>query len=83
MYNIADDDPPTRRALGKTVAAAIGRKPPFALPQGLVRRVNPAAEVLMRSHRIDNRRFRDAAGWTPQHSGADGLAATIADVLGR
>ncbi len=83
VYNIADDDPPTRRALGEAAAAAIGRRPPFALPAALVRRVNPAADVLMRSHRIDNRRFRAATGWAPEHSGADGVAAAIAEIVAR
>lgn len=77
VYNVADDDPPTRRALGVTVAEAIGRKPPFHPPTGLVRRLNPDSEVLMRSHRIDNRRFQEATGWSPDHRGAEGLARSI------
>lgn len=79
IYNVADDDPPTRRQLGVTVAEALGRKPPFHPPAGLVRRLNPDSEVLMRSHRIDNRSFREATGWSPDHRGADGLARSIVE----
>lgn len=83
IYNVADDDPPTRRELGRTVAAAIGRKRARTLPAGMVRRLNPAADVLMRSHRIDNRRFAAATGWRPDHAGGAGVAAAVAAVLGR
>lgn len=77
-YNIADDDPPTRREAGRTVAAALGVKPPRHLPAAPVRRVIPSTEVLARSHRISNRRFREATGWRPDFAGADGLAASLA-----
>ena len=76
-YNIADDDPPTRREAGRTVATALGVKPPRHLPAGPVRRVIPSTEVLARSHRISNRRFREATGWRPDFAGADGLAASL------
>lgn len=81
VYNVADDDPVTRGELGEAVAAAIGKKPPkrVPMPMKLVNRVNPAAEVLMRSQRISNRRFRDATGWAPDHAGAAGLAQSIAE----
>ncbi len=78
VYNIADDDPPTRREAGETVAAALGVKPPRHLPSGPVRRLIPSTEVLARSHRISNRRFREATGWRPDFAGADGLAASLA-----
>ena len=77
-YNIADDDPPTRREAGRAVAAALGVKPPWHLPAGPVRRIIPSTEVLSRSHRISNRRFREATGWRPDYAGADGLAASLA-----
>lgn len=79
VYNIADGDPPTTRSLGLAAADALGRKPPRRLPGGLIRRFNPDTEVLMRSHRIDNRRFSDATGWRPDHRGADGIARSIAE----
>ena len=81
IYNVADDDPPTRRELGETVAAAIGRKPPRSVPAAPVRWVNKASDVLMRSHRVDTSRFRAASGWQPDHRGAEGLAAAVAAVL--
>lgn len=81
VYNIADDDPPTRREAGEVIAAAIGRKPPLHVPNAVVRRIIPSTEFLARSHRISNRRFVEATGWTPDHSGADGLAAAIVEHL--
>ncbi|CAN5617649.1 N/A [soil metagenome] len=82
VYNVADDDPVTRGEAGEVVAAALGKKPPrrIPLPMGAVTKVNPSAEVLTRSQRISNRRFRDATGWAPDHAGADGLAAAIAEI---
>lgn len=82
VYNVADDDPVTRAEAGAAVGAAIGTKPPRRLPvpMGLASRVNPGAEVLARSQRISNRRFKEATGWQPDHAGADGLAAAIAAV---
>lgn len=77
VYNVADDDPPTRGEAGRTVAAALGRGRPVSAPMGIVRRVNPSAELLARSQRVDNRRLR-SHGWAPDHAGAAGLAAAVA-----
>lgn len=77
VYNIADDDPPTRRAAGETIAAALGTRPPWTIPLGLVKKFNPSVEMLARSHRISNQRFRDVAGWAPDDRGAEGVARSI------
>ncbi|WP_436793054.1 NAD-dependent epimerase/dehydratase family protein [Actinospongicola halichondriae] len=79
VYNIADDDPPTRRQAGAAVAEELGKGRPFHLPTGVVRRLMPSSEVLARSHRISNARFKDATGWKPDFAGGEGLARSIAD----
>ena len=79
VYNIADDDPPTRREAGEAIAAALGTRPPWGLPVGLVKRFNPSAEILARSHRISNERFKQATGWTPDDVGAQGVARSITE----
>jgi nucleoside-diphosphate-sugar epimerase len=66
-YNVADDEPVTRAEAGQIVAAALGVKPPHALPK-VVQAATPAsAKLLMRSLRVSNRRFREATGWRPAH----------------
>lgn len=78
IYNIADADPPTRDEAGRAVAVRLGVRPPRRLPTRWLARVNPSAEVLMRSHRISTERFRDATGWVSDHAGAEGLARAVA-----
>lgn len=81
VYNIVDDDPPTRREAGETVAAALGKRRPLSLPMAVVKPVNPSAELLARSQRVDNRRYRAATGWEPDHAGAAGPAQAVAEVV--
>jgi nucleoside-diphosphate-sugar epimerase len=67
VYNIADDDPLTRREAGAAAAAALGKRRPFGMPR-LMRALAPkAAKPLMASQRISNRRFKEATGWAPAH----------------
>jgi nucleoside-diphosphate-sugar epimerase len=83
VYNVADDDPLTRRRLGTEMAAALGRKAPISMSGGMLARLNRAAEALTRSHRIDNRRFSEVTGWRPDHAGGAGLAGAVAAIAGR
>lgn len=82
VYNVVDDEPPTRHEVVRAAGERLGRRLPRQLPPAVVKRVNPASEVLMRSHRISNERFRTATGWRPDHAGADGLVDTMAQVAG-
>jgi nucleoside-diphosphate-sugar epimerase len=67
VYNIADDEPLTRREAGAAAAAALGRRRPFGMPR-LMRALAPtSARPLMRSQRISNARFKEATGWAPAH----------------
>jgi len=67
VYNIADDEPLTRRDAGTAAAAALGKRRPFGMPR-LMRALAPtSARPLMRSQRISNARFKEATGWAPHH----------------
>ncbi len=67
VYNVADDEPITRKDAARAVADALGVKAPHAIPRPL-RAMSPAsAKLMMRSLRVSNRRFRHTSGWTPSH----------------
>jgi nucleoside-diphosphate-sugar epimerase len=64
VYNVADDEPLTRRALLAVLARSAGVDRVRPLPR-MVARVAPAPlRALARSHRIDTSRFREL-GWRP------------------
>ncbi|MFC7279651.1 NAD-dependent epimerase/dehydratase family protein [Paractinoplanes rhizophilus] len=69
IYNVADDDPPTRAEIDAALAAAVGRdalRPP-------VDEVPPELEPLSRSQRVRSRKLQEATGWTPRvRAGTDG-----------
>jgi nucleoside-diphosphate-sugar epimerase len=66
-YNVADDEPLTRAEAGEAVAAALGMKPPKAIP-GVVRAASPKlAKALMKSLRISNAKLKAASDWRPSH----------------
>jgi nucleoside-diphosphate-sugar epimerase len=69
IYNVADDDPPTRAEIDAALAAAVGRRalrPP-------VDEVPRALEPVARSQRVSSRRLREASGWAPRvRGGTDG-----------
>ena len=78
IYNVADDEPPTRSELDDTVSGVTGRKRIRRPPPALVKAMAANSEVLMRSHRISNRKLEEASDWTPTHRGAEGIAESIA-----
>jgi nucleoside-diphosphate-sugar epimerase len=80
VYNVVDDDPPTRRETAEAIGRRLGIRPPRRLPASIIRRVNPASDIMMRSQRVSNEALRSATGWQPDHAGADGLATTIAEI---
>lgn len=61
VYNVADDDPPTRAEIDAALAAAVGRD---TLRQPVVE-VPPGLEPVARSQRVSSRRLREATGWAP------------------
>ena len=78
IYNVGDEDPPTRAEIDAALAAAVGRD---AL-RPAVEDVPPVLEPVARSQRISSRRLREATGWTPRvRGGTDGWALITAERL--
>lgn len=74
VYNVADEDPPTRAEIDAALAATVGRgdlRPALEV-------VPPALEPLARSQRVSVRRLREATGWAPRvRSGTDGWTLIV------
>ncbi len=64
VYNVADDEPLTRRELLAVLADAVGVPTVRGLPDALVRAAPAPLRSLARSHRVDAGRFH-ALGWRP------------------
>lgn len=64
-YNVADDEPLSRREYVDSLAAAVGAPPPRLLPLWLTRLGGSLAELLSRSLRISNRKLREETDWAP------------------
>jgi nucleoside-diphosphate-sugar epimerase len=67
IYDICDDEPLRRREVLEALAASVGRRRLWRIPNVLVRPpLGAAYAVLSRSLRVSNRRFKEASGWRPQ-----------------
>ena len=67
IYNVADDEPLTRREAGIVIAQALGVKPPKTVPAAVRAAMPRSGKLLMKSLRISNARFKQASGWAPAH----------------
>lgn len=76
IYNVADDEPLTRREAGEAAAAALGVKPPHTVPAAARATVLHAAKPMMRSLRVSNAKLKAASGWAPIHPSMRGSWAT-------
>ena len=82
IYNVADDEPLTRREFADALASACDVPPPRLLPRLMQRMMGSAGELLSRSERIGNRKLR-ALGWEPIYRSArEGLADALRPNLG-
>jgi nucleoside-diphosphate-sugar epimerase len=70
-YNVAENEPMRRGEWVDSLAYAAGYKAPRPLPRWLTRLGGSAMELLSRSLRISNQRFREASGWEPRNARAD------------
>ena len=70
LYNVVDDEPVTRSDYFAALADAFGLKPPKIAPAALGKLGGKRLGPLARSHRISNRRFKEATGWAPQYPSA-------------
>jgi nucleoside-diphosphate-sugar epimerase len=77
-YNIADDEPMRRGEWVRSLAVSAGIRPPKPLPRWVVAVGGSLMQLLSRSLRISNRRFRTASGWAPRYPSA---ASAWHDVL--
>ena len=79
IYNVCDNQPATRREFYDALAQVAGAAAPKFPPSFLGKLFGSIGDILMRSQRISNRRFRDASGWTPAfpsiHEGLATLSA--------
>lgn len=67
VYNIAEDEPMTRRAGAEVLAAALGKKRLRTGVAGLLGKVpSTTVSVMAGSERVSNKKFKNATGWSPQ-----------------
>ena len=66
IYDVVEDEPLTRGEVVSLMARAVGRRRLFKPPLWLIRLLG-GKDVLFaaRSQRVSNRRFKEAASWTP------------------
>lgn len=66
VYDVVDDEPLTRDEIKQIIARAVGRKRLIAPPTLAVRVVaGKDAMFAARSHRVSNKKFKEATGWSP------------------
>jgi nucleoside-diphosphate-sugar epimerase len=67
IYDIVDDEPLSRQEVNTAIAAAVHKKRLWQPPAFLIRMSAGATlyDILFRSQRVSNRRFKEATGWAP------------------
>jgi len=81
IYNVADDEPLTKREYADVVAGAVGAPRPVLVPRAVVKLGGQKAAPLSRSHRISNARFKEVTGWVPvDRSAREGIARTAREM---
>jgi len=74
-YDVVDDEPLTKRE----VAKALGGR--LRVPGSLAKVAGSQADIMMRSQRVSNRRFKEATGWSPRHQSLrDGIGPVVAEL---
>jgi nucleoside-diphosphate-sugar epimerase len=66
VYNVADDDPLTRREYFESLARALGVPAPKPQPFWTKWLLGSLGELLSRSEKISNRRLKAASSWAPK-----------------
>ncbi|GCE10710.1 NAD-dependent epimerase/dehydratase family protein [Tengunoibacter tsumagoiensis] len=67
IYDVVDDEPLTRGELITVMAQAVGRKHLLHPPTPVMRMLTGVVyDVMTRSLRISNRRFKEASSWQPE-----------------
>ena len=79
IYNVADDEPLTRRRHFDALGQAVGRDRLSYPPAILGRLAGSKFEMLLRSQRVSNQRIKDATDWAPRYFNAEaGWSAVVA-----
>ena len=81
IYNVADDEPLTRKDHFDALARALGVRAPRFAP-AVARKLGGAkTEMLARSQRVSNERFKKETGWAPGYPSArEGWPAVVAAI---
>jgi nucleoside-diphosphate-sugar epimerase len=78
VYNVVDDRPLSRGEYVDALADALGVPPPT--PRSVTLELPAPFAVMVRSLRVSNQRFKDAAGWKPSFPSAwEGWVAVIGE----
>lgn len=78
VYNAADDEPLTHRAIGDTAAGLLHVSPPKLPPSWVTLLGGSVAKMVGRSLRVSNAKLRQATKWAPRdHSVREGLARIV------
>jgi nucleoside-diphosphate-sugar epimerase len=81
VYNVTDDEPVRRREFVDVLAHALGVREPRFAPAWLTPVAGSLGELLSRSLRISNRKFRAESGWAPAWSSVrEGLPAVVREM---
>lgn len=80
-YNICDDEPLTRREFADAAADAIGARHPRMIPGWMTAIGGKSMELMSRSLRMSNAKFKTASGWSPRWTSArEGLRDAAAQL---
>lgn len=68
MYNVVEDNPVTQAEYAYTCAETFHLPKPWRFPRWMAKvMMGGPANYVMQSHRVSNRRFKEATGWAPQY----------------
>jgi nucleoside-diphosphate-sugar epimerase len=66
VYDIVDDEPLTRDAFATALANSVGKRRLLRIPNGVMKLLTgAAADMVNRSQRVSNRRFKELTTWKP------------------
>jgi nucleoside-diphosphate-sugar epimerase len=70
IYNVVDDEPLTKKEYASAVGAAVGKHPWIRFPGRFARVAGKTSDMLTRSQRVSNAKFKEATGWSPKYPSA-------------
>jgi len=69
-YNVGDDEPLTKQEYADALGAALGKRPWVNAPGRLARFAGKQSDLMSRSQRVSNAKFKAASGWAPTYPSA-------------